>query len=63
MDDILDSHVGGYEDQIWDVMPYSLVDRYQRFRGASCLHLNGTEANHKATFGSLMYGTGEKDSG
>jgi hypothetical protein len=31
----------------WDVVPYSLVEVYRRFRGDCCLHHQGTHRPHK----------------
>jgi hypothetical protein len=32
---------GGEEEILWDAMPLSLVEFYQRFGGTYCLHLEG----------------------
>jgi hypothetical protein len=29
---------------LWDVTPYSLVPKYQRFGGTYCIHLSGVTA-------------------
>jgi hypothetical protein len=38
----------------WVVVPCSLVEVYQRFRGASCLHHQGNQASTSKTTGKLL---------
>jgi hypothetical protein len=38
IDEISGFHGGEYEDVLWDLAPFSLVEGYRRFRGSCCLH-------------------------